>query len=64
MNGLRKILIPLLVTIVLVSLAIVSEKLYFTDFEYHFRTKVFNRVLAEKVAFMDQCLEDMKPILA
>ncbi|MBI5010226.1 MAG: hypothetical protein HZB98_11400, partial [Bacteroidia bacterium] len=60
----RKILIPLLVTIVLVFLAIVSEQLYFTDFEYHFRTKVFNRVLAEKQAIMDQCLEDMKPILA
>ncbi len=64
MNGMRKILIPLLVTIVMVSLAIVSEKLYFTDFEYHFRTRVFNRVLAGKQAIMDQCLEDMKPILA
>jgi len=64
MNGMRKILIPLLVTIVLVSLAAVSERLYFTDFEYHFRTKVFNRVLAEKQSIMDQCLEGMKPILA
>lgn len=45
-------------------LAILSEKLYFTDFEYQFRTKVFNRVLSGKQAVLDHCLEDMKPVLA
>ncbi len=60
----RKILILFLVTIVLVLSAVVSEKLYFSDSEYHFRTILFNRVLAEKQAIMEQCLNEMKPVLA
>ncbi|MBK9389371.1 MAG: hypothetical protein IPN68_03945 [Bacteroidetes bacterium] len=60
----RRILLLLLVTTILVILASVAGKLYFSDSEYHFRAKVFNRVLAEKQAIMEQCLEEMKPVLA
>jgi len=64
MNGIRKIILLLLVILVMVLLATLAEKLYFSDFEYHFRTRVFNRVLAEKQVVMDRCLDDMKPVLA
>lgn len=64
MNGIRKIILFLIVTLILVSLSIVSERLYFSDFEYHLRTKAFNRILAEKEVIMESCLNDMKPILA
>ena len=64
MKGIRKIILLLLGILVLVILATLAEKLYFSDFEYHFRTKVFNRIIADKQAVMDRCLEDMKPVLA
>ena len=64
MNGIRKLILFLIVTLILVSLSIVSERLYFSDFEYHFRTRAFNRILAEKEVIMESCLNDMKPVLA
>ena len=64
MYGKRNIIILLLITLMLVLLAVTSEKLYFSDFEYHFRTRAFNRILAEKQTIMESCLDDMKPVLA
>ena len=64
MNGIRNLILFLIVTLILVSLSLVSERLYFSDFEYHFRTRAFNRILAEKELIMESCLNDMKPVLA
>jgi two-component system, NtrC family, nitrogen regulation sensor histidine kinase NtrY len=47
-----------------ILLGIAAEKLYFSDFEYHFRTKRFTRVISEKEGIMDNCLNDLKLILA
>jgi two-component system, NtrC family, nitrogen regulation sensor histidine kinase NtrY len=54
----------LVLTLLLVLMAIVSESLYFTDFEYHFRTRRFNRILHEKEKIMDDCLKGLEPIIA
>lgn len=54
----------LISTVVLILLAIAAESLYFSDFEYRFRTKRFNRTLGEKEKIMEDCLNGMKPILA
>lgn len=64
MKGIRNHILLLIVTLVVVSLSFVSERLYLSDFEYHLRTKAFNRILAEKEVIMESCLNDMKPILA
>ncbi len=50
--------------VVLVLLAVVAEIVYFSNFEYRFRTKMVNRIIGEKERILDQCLEDMKPVLA
>jgi hypothetical protein len=49
---------------VLIILALVAESVYFSDFEYRLRTRIFNKTLAAKEAIMEDCLNDMKPILA
>jgi signal transduction histidine kinase len=55
----------LLVLIVLIAvLAIVTESLYFTDYEYYYRTRRFNRILHEKEKVMDDCLKGLEPIIA
>jgi two-component system, NtrC family, nitrogen regulation sensor histidine kinase NtrY len=64
MNGLRNIIFLFVTTLVFLILSVVAEKLYFSDFEYHFRTRAFNRILAEKETIMEACLNDMKPVLA
>jgi two-component system nitrogen regulation sensor histidine kinase NtrY len=50
--------------VILLAGAIISELIYFSDFEYHFRTKRFNRILTEKEKVMEGCLNDLKQILA
>ena len=50
--------------VVLVLLAVVTEVVYFSNFEYRFRTKMVNRIISEKERILDRCLEDMKPVLA
>jgi signal transduction histidine kinase len=45
-------------------LALASESVYFSNFEYHFRTKRFNKILAAKETIMENCLNAMKPVLA
>jgi two-component system, NtrC family, nitrogen regulation sensor histidine kinase NtrY len=53
-----------ILTVVLVILALVAESVYFSDFEYRYRTKMFNKTLAEKETIMNDCLNAMKPVLA
>src|ERR1035437_4593789 len=53
-----------ILTVVLIILALVAESVYFSDFEYRFRTKMFNKTLVAKEAIMEECLNAMKPILA
>jgi len=45
-------------------MALVSESVYFSDFEYRFRTRMFNKDLIAKEMIMEDCLNAMKPILA
>lgn len=52
------------ITVVLIFLALAAESLYFSDFEYRFRTKMFNKTIIEKETIMDDCIKSMKPILA
>ncbi len=51
-------------TIFIFLAALVSESIYFGNFEYRYRAKRFNRILSEKERIMQQCLDAMKPILA
>ena len=50
----------LIFTVVLLLLAIGSEILYFSDFEYRLRTRKFNKILAEKETIVDDCLNSLK----
>ena len=38
--------------VILFALAIVAESVYFSDFEYHFRARRFNKILHEKEKIM------------
>src|SRR5664280_440380 len=53
-----------ILTVALIILALVAESVYFSDFEYRFRTKMFNKILVAKETIMEDCLIAMKPILA
>jgi two-component system, NtrC family, nitrogen regulation sensor histidine kinase NtrY len=64
MKGKRSLILLVLLTAILIIAAYISESIYFSDFEYRFRTKKFNRILVEKERIMEQCLNNMKPILA
>jgi two-component system, NtrC family, nitrogen regulation sensor histidine kinase NtrY len=64
MRARRYPLIIFSVALGLTVLAIITESVYFSDFEYRLRTKMFNKALKEKEAVMDECLTAMKPILA
>jgi len=59
MKGKRSSLL-IISAVLLVILALVSEWVYFSDFEYNLRTKRFNRILAEKEAVTDSCLNILK----
>ena len=64
MKGKHHIIILGILTAVLIVAAFVSESIYFSDFEYRFRTKKFNRILGEKEKILEKCLNEMKPVLA
>jgi len=53
-----------ILTLVLIIMAMVAESVYFSDFEYRFRTRMFNKTVVAKETIMEDCLNDMKPILA
>ncbi len=50
--------------VILLAGAIISELIYFSDYEYHVRTRRFNKILSEKEKVMEECLNDLKLILA
>jgi len=41
------------ITLFFAILAIITEKIYFSDYEYHLRTRRFNKILAEKETIME-----------
>jgi hypothetical protein len=49
---------------VLILFALAAESVYFSDFEYRFRTRMFNKTLIAKETIMEECLNNMKPVLA
>jgi signal transduction histidine kinase len=51
-------------TILFVLLSVFAESVYFSDFEYRYRTRLFNRVLIEKEKLLEELLEKMRPVLA
>lgn len=53
-----------ILTAALIILALTAESVYFSDFEYLFRTKMFNKILVAKETIMEDCLNAMRPILA
>src|SRR5450759_501943 len=53
-----------ILTVAFILLALAAESVYFSDFEYRFRTKMFNKTLIAKETVMEDCLNAMKPILA
>jgi hypothetical protein len=62
MKGKHYIIILVSLTVILLIAAFVSETIYFSDFEYRFRTRKVNSILAEKERIMEDCLSKMKPI--
>jgi two-component system, NtrC family, nitrogen regulation sensor histidine kinase NtrY len=50
--------------IVLVLLALAAESVYFSDFEYFYKTRRFNKILNSRERILEECLNGMKPILA
>ena len=64
MSRFHKIILLFAVTLFLAVLAIITEKLYFSDYEYHLRTRYFNKILAEKEVIMESCLRNMEMLLS
>ncbi|MGD0342072.1 MAG: HAMP domain-containing sensor histidine kinase [Bacteroidales bacterium] len=64
MNKKRNIIFLIAAAVLLLVLALLAESVYFSDYEYHFRTKRFNKTLHEKEKIMDDCLNGLKPVLA
>jgi two-component system nitrogen regulation sensor histidine kinase NtrY len=64
MRGKRYRILLLILIIVLILIALFSESVYFSDFEYHLRTRMFNKALIDKERIMEDCLDEMKPILS
>jgi len=57
-------LIIIIITVVVFTLAIGTESRFFSDFEYSFRTRMFNKIVADRERVLDNSLEAMKPIIA
>jgi two-component system nitrogen regulation sensor histidine kinase NtrY len=53
-----------ILTVVVLLMAVVAESVYFSDFEYRFRTRMFNKILISKETILEDCLNAMRPILA
>lgn len=60
----RKFRILSVLTVTALLLSLVAETVYFSEFEYRLRAKMFSRNLLAKEKIMEDCLEDMRPILA
>jgi hypothetical protein len=55
---------PVILTVVVILMAIAADSIYFSDFEYRYRTRLFNKKLAAKEKIMEDCLNAMKPVLS
>ncbi|HNW56539.1 MAG TPA: HAMP domain-containing sensor histidine kinase [Bacteroidales bacterium] len=64
MKGKRYTIFLVISTVVVVLTALIAESVYFSDYEYRFRTRRFNKILRAKETIMEDCLNNMKPILA
>jgi two-component system, NtrC family, nitrogen regulation sensor histidine kinase NtrY len=64
MKGKHYIIILGFLTVILIIAAFISETIYFSDFEYRFRTRKFNKILGVKENIMEDCMNAIKPILA
>src|SRR5674476_1440765 len=64
MRGKRYRIFLSVLTLVLILMALAAESVYFSDFKYRHRTKMFNKTLVVKETILEDCLNDMKPILA
>lgn len=64
MKGVRFLWLLTGLTLVLVLLALAAESVYFSDYEYRYRTRRFNNILNSREKILDECLNGMKPILA
>jgi two-component system, NtrC family, nitrogen regulation sensor histidine kinase NtrY len=60
----RLIIILSVVAAVLLVMALIADSIYFSDYEYRYRTRQFNRILHEKERIMEECLDGIKPLLA
>jgi len=64
MKGTRfRWLLPALI-VVLILLAFAAESVYFSDFEYFFKTRRVNKILSSREKILEECLNGMKPILS
>jgi two-component system nitrogen regulation sensor histidine kinase NtrY len=64
MRGNRYALFLIVLTVVMLLMALAAESLFFSDFEYRFRTRMFNKTLRAKEKILEDCLNAMKPIMA
>jgi len=64
MTGKRFRIVIGVLTILFVLISLLAESVYFSDFEYRLRTRLFNRTLIEKEKLLEDCLQKMRPILA
>ncbi len=60
MSNKRNTIILLILSFTLFLLALAAELLYLSDFEYRYRTRKFNKVLASKEKVMEDCLKTLK----
>lgn len=64
MRDSRYRLILIIITVVVFVMAIGTESRFFSDFEYSFRTRTFNKMVSAREKVLENCLEAMKPIIA
>ncbi|TAL80763.1 MAG: hypothetical protein EPN88_00925, partial [Bacteroidetes bacterium] len=64
MSGTRYRCFLSILVVATVLLALAAESVYFSDFEYRLRTRMFNKTLSAKESLLEDYLNAMKPILA
>ncbi len=64
MRSRRHRIFLVILTVIILLMALIAESVYFSDFEYRYRTRMFNKKLLEKEKLLEECLDEMKPILA
>ena len=64
MRSNRRSIILAVLTVFMLLVALIAESVYFSDFEYRLRTRMFNKILSSKEKIMEDCLNGMKPLLA